>query len=130
MALSPRKWQTSGEVDFLLWITLGISGREPRHALHGQERGSRYPTGVSISIIGRRDVDCPICGAVAERTATAIDRVSIACPICGEFDVARTVVASGQLQGLALEERLHVLDKARRSADPSARPMITPYLLA
>jgi hypothetical protein len=75
-------------------------------------------------------MDCPICGAVAERIALPIDCVSVACPICGEFDVASTVVASGQLQGLALEERRDVLDKARRSAEPSARPMITPYLLA
>jgi hypothetical protein len=75
-------------------------------------------------------MDCPICGVVAERIATTIDRVSIACPIDGEFDVASSVIASGQLQGLALEERLDLLDKARRSAEPGARPMITLYLLA
>ncbi len=75
-------------------------------------------------------MDCPICGAVAERIVPIIDRVSIACSMCGEFDVASTVFASGQLQGLTLEERADVLDKARRSAEPGARPMITPYLLA
>jgi hypothetical protein len=75
-------------------------------------------------------VDCPICGAVAEKIATIIDRVSIACPMCGEFDVASSVMASGQLQGLTLEERADVLDKAQRSAEPGARPMITPYLFA
>jgi hypothetical protein len=75
-------------------------------------------------------MDCPICGAVAERITTTIDTVSIACPVCGEFDVASSVIASGQLQGLALEQRTDVLDQARRSAVPGARPMITPYLLA
>ncbi len=74
-------------------------------------------------------MDCPICGAIAERIATAIDGLSIACPMCGEFDVASSVLASGQLQALAPEERANVLDKAQRSAQPGARPMITPYLL-
>ena len=75
-------------------------------------------------------MDCPICGAVAERSATAIDGLSIACPMCGEFDVASSIIASGQLRGLAPEERADVLGRARRSAEPGARPMITPYLLA
>jgi predicted RNA-binding Zn-ribbon protein involved in translation (DUF1610 family) len=77
-----------------------------------------------------KNMDCPICGAVAERIATAIDSVSIACPMCGEFDVASSVIASGQLQGLALEERADVLGRAQRSAEPGARPLITAYLLA
>jgi predicted RNA-binding Zn-ribbon protein involved in translation (DUF1610 family) len=84
----------------------------------------------SISISRRQVMDCPICGLIAERIATAIDGVSIACPMCGQFDIASSVIASGQLQGLALEERADVLGRARRSAEPGARPMITPYLLA
>jgi hypothetical protein len=75
-------------------------------------------------------MDCPICGAIAERLPTAIDSVGIACPLCGEFDIASSVIASGQLQGFAPEERAHVLRRAQRSAEPGARPMITPYLLA
>jgi hypothetical protein len=75
-------------------------------------------------------MDCPICGAVAERIATTYDSVGIACPMCGEFDVASSVIASGQLQGLAVGERADVLGRAQRSAEPGARPMITPYLLA
>ena len=75
-------------------------------------------------------MDCPICGATAQRIATAIDSVGIACPMCGEFDVASSVIASGQLQGLAPEERAHVLGRAQRSAEPGTRPMISPYLLA
>jgi hypothetical protein len=74
-------------------------------------------------------MDCPICGAVAEIAAT-IHGLSVACPMCGEFDVTSSVIASGQLQGLAPEERADVLDKAQRSAQPGSRPMITPYLLA
>jgi hypothetical protein len=76
------------------------------------------------------NMDCPICGAIAERIATTIDGVSIGCPMCGEFDVASSVIASGQLQGLEMEERADVLGRAQRSAEPGARPMITPYLLA
>jgi hypothetical protein len=74
-------------------------------------------------------MDCPICGAIAERIATTIECVGIACPMCGQFDVASSVIASGQLQGLALEERADVLWRAQRSAEPGARPVITPYLL-
>jgi hypothetical protein len=75
-------------------------------------------------------MDCPICGAIAERIRTTIDGVSIVCPMCGEFDVASSVMATGQLRKLDLEQRGDVLDKARRSAQPGARPVITPYLLA
>jgi hypothetical protein len=48
-------------------------------------------------------MDCPICGAIAERIATTIGGVSIGCPMCGEFDVASSVIASGQLQGLEMD---------------------------
>ena len=77
-----------------------------------------------------QDMDCPICGAIAERIRTTIDGVSIVCPMCGEFDVASSVMATGQLQRLELEQRGDVLDKARRSAEPGVRAVITPYLLA
>jgi|SRR6267154_4053463 predicted RNA-binding Zn-ribbon protein involved in translation (DUF1610 family) len=77
-----------------------------------------------------QDMDCPICGAIAERIRTTIDGVSIFCPMCGEFDVASSVMATGQLQRLELEQRGDVLDKARRSAEPGVRAVITPYLLA
>jgi hypothetical protein len=50
--------------------------------------------------------------------------------MCGEYDVASAVLATGQLQKLEPEKRGDVLDKARRSAEPGARPVITPYLLA
>ena len=75
-------------------------------------------------------MDCPICGAIAEQIRTTIDGVSIVYPMCGEFDVASSVMATGQLRKLELEQRGDVLDKARRSAQPGARPVITPYLLA
>jgi hypothetical protein len=73
-------------------------------------------------------MDCPICGAIAERIRTTIG-VTIICPMCGEFDVASSVMATGQLQRLELQQRGDVLDKARRSAEPGIRPVITPYLL-
>ena len=77
-----------------------------------------------------QDMDCPICGAVAEQIRTTIGNVTIICPMCGEFDVASSVMATGQLQRLELEQRGDALDKARRSAEPGVRAVITPYLLA
>ena len=75
-------------------------------------------------------MNCPVCGANAEQIMSATDGVSIVCPMCGEFDVASSVMATGQLQRLEPDQRGDVLDKARRSAEPGARPVITPYLLA
>ncbi len=75
-------------------------------------------------------MDCLICGANAEQIPTTGDVVSIVCPMCGEYDVSGSVIASGQLRRLPLEERGNVLGKAKRSTPPGARPMITPYLLA
>jgi hypothetical protein len=75
-------------------------------------------------------MDCLICGADAEQISTSGDVVGIVCPMCGEYDVSGSVIASGQLRRLPLEERGDLLSKARRSAVPGARPMITPYLLA
>jgi hypothetical protein len=74
-------------------------------------------------------MDCPICGAIAEQIRTTID-VTIICPMCGEFDVARSVMATGQLEKLEPDQRGDVLDKARRAAQPGVRPVITPNLLA
>ncbi len=59
---------------------------------------------------------CP----VATTELATSDGVSIVCPMCGEFE----------LQKLEPDQRGDVLDKARRSAQPGARPVITPYLLA
>jgi hypothetical protein len=75
-------------------------------------------------------MDCFICGANAEQIPTTIDRLSIFCPMCGEYDVSSSVLTTGQLQKLDWEQRGDVLDKARRSAEPGARPMITDYMLA
>src|SRR5258707_7671 len=94
------------------------------------------PSSRLISARGRpsqpasHDMDCPICGAIAEQIRTTIASVTIICPMCGEFDVASSVMATGQLQKLEPDQRGDVLDKARRSAQPGARPVITPYLLA
>jgi hypothetical protein len=75
-------------------------------------------------------MDCPICGAIAEQIQTTIDSVTIVCPMCGEFEVASSVIATGQLRKLEPDQRGDVLDRARRSAQPGARPVITLYLLA
>lgn len=73
-------------------------------------------------------MECPICAAIADSSATAIDGISVVCHV-REFDVARSVIASGQLQNLALEERANVLNMTRRSAEPGGRAMITPTCL-
>jgi hypothetical protein len=73
-------------------------------------------------------MNCPICGANAEQVSATIHSVSIRCPVCGEYDVSGSVVAK-QLQTLEPEQRRDVLDKAKRSAEPGARPVITTYLL-
>jgi hypothetical protein len=75
-------------------------------------------------------MECPICGAHAEKIATAIGSVSIACPMCGEFDIASSVMATGQLRSLKPEQLSDVFRQAQRSAEPGARPMITSYLVA
>jgi predicted RNA-binding Zn-ribbon protein involved in translation (DUF1610 family) len=78
---------------------------------------------------GVKAMNCPVCGANAEQIATTIDSVSINCPTCGEYDIARSVLAAEQLQRLEPQERRDALDKAKRSAEPGTRPMITTYLL-
>ena len=75
-------------------------------------------------------MNCPVCGASAEQIPATIDGVSIVCPECGEYDVSSSIIATGQWQRLEPEERGDTLNKAKRSALPGARPMITPYLLA
>ena len=75
-------------------------------------------------------MNCPVCGANAEQIMSATDGVSIVCPMCGEYDVSSSVLATEQLQRLEPEERANALNKAKRSALPGARPMITTNLIA
>jgi hypothetical protein len=75
-------------------------------------------------------MNCLICGANANRIAITTENLTIACPRCGEYDISLSVIASGQMQQLEPEQRRDVLDKAKRSALPGARPLIRPYLLA
>jgi hypothetical protein len=49
---------------------------------------------------------------------------------CCETAVAGSVIATEQLQRLEPDERDDVLNRAKRVAQPSARPMITTNLLA
>lgn len=74
-------------------------------------------------------MDCPICGAIAAHISTALHYVGFTCPLCGDFNVATSVLASGQLQTLPIERRGEVLGMARRAAAPRERPMITSYML-
>jgi len=50
--------------------------------------------------------------------------------MCGEYDVASSVLATEQLQRLEPEQRGNALTKAKRLAQPGARPMITTNLIA
>jgi hypothetical protein len=75
-------------------------------------------------------MNCPVCGANAEQIMSTTDGVSIVCPMCGEYDVSSSVLATEQLQRLEPEERGNALNKAKRSALPGDRPMITTNLIA
>jgi hypothetical protein len=58
-----------------------------------------------------------------------MESMSINCSTCGEYDIAGSVLATGQLERLDAEERRGALELAKRSAQPGDRPMITTYLL-
>jgi len=75
-------------------------------------------------------MDCPICGAIAEQIWTTIAGVTIICPMCGEFDVASSVMATGQLQKLEPDQRGDVLTKRGVRRSRALALVITPYLLA
>ncbi len=75
-------------------------------------------------------MSCPVCGANAEQITSTIDGVSIVCPMCGEYDISSSVLTTEQWQRLEPEERCDVLDEAKRSAQPGARPVITTNLIA
>ena len=74
-------------------------------------------------------MNCPVCDANAEQIASTIHGMSIACPTCGEYDISSSVLAE-DWQRLEPEERCDALNKAKCSAQPGARPMITAYLFA
>jgi predicted RNA-binding Zn-ribbon protein involved in translation (DUF1610 family) len=131
MAGLSRKCQIGGKVNFVVVDNIRDTLTETDSALLGYRHGNRHLTGIVFYLNQRRqDMDCPICGTIAERVAATSDSVGVACPMCGEFDIASSVIATGQLRRLALQERADVLWRAQRSAEPGARPMITPYLLA
>ena len=75
-------------------------------------------------------MNCPVCGANAERIMSTSEGVTIACPMCGKYDVSSSVLATEQLQRLEPEARGEALSKAKRCALPGARPTITTNLLA
>jgi hypothetical protein len=75
-------------------------------------------------------MNCPVCGAKAEHITSTIDGVTVVCPVCGEYDIATSVLATEQLQRLEPNKRGDALIKAKRSAQPGDRPMITTNLLA
>jgi hypothetical protein len=70
---------------------------------------------------------CPVCGDAAEEIRTTFDGKSIRCPQCGEYDISGTLFDSGDFQKLGTEERRAALAKAKRTAQPGKRPMITTY---
>ena len=72
-------------------------------------------------------MNCLVCGAKADLIDVAIDGVSIACPRCGEYAVSSSAITFEKLEP---EQRRDALARAKRSAQPGSRPMITTYLLA
>jgi hypothetical protein len=75
-------------------------------------------------------LNCPVCSEDAEQIPITSGGIRIVCAICGEYDISSSVIATGQWQRLEQEERGDALSRAKRSAQPGARPVITPYLLA
>lgn len=75
-------------------------------------------------------MDCPVCGTKAEDiTVQTFDGKTVRCPNCGDYDISGSVYDAGALQRREPEERRGALDKAKRSAHPGKRPMITSYCL-
>ncbi len=68
------------------------------------------------------NVNCPVCDANIERISTTFDGVTIVCPVCGEYDISNSVLAAQRWQRLEPEERCHVLNEAKRSAQLGAPP--------
>jgi hypothetical protein len=75
-------------------------------------------------------MNCPVCNANAEQIAATIDGMGIICPTCGEYDFSNSVLAAEDWQRLGPDERCDVLDKAKLSAQPGVRPIVTSNLLA
>jgi hypothetical protein len=97
-------------------------------------RRGRQPTRWSHTKIAMEldmdSMDCPVCGTNTEEISTTADGLRIVCSTCGEYDISSAVLGSEQWQRLDTEGRCDVLDDAKRSAQPNARPMIATYLLA
>jgi hypothetical protein len=75
-------------------------------------------------------MNCPVCHAGVEQIMSTNNGLSIVCPMCGAYDISSSVLITEQWQRLEPEERCDVLDEAKRSAQPGARPMITTNLIA
>ena len=75
-------------------------------------------------------MNCPVCGDTAEDiTSPTFDGKSIRCTTCGDYDISGSIYDPGTLLKLEPDERKRALDKAKRSARPGQRPMITSYNL-
>ena len=74
-------------------------------------------------------MECLVCGADAGQIPASIGRLGVVCPVFGEYDIETAVIAAGQWRTLEPEQRRDILDKAKRSAQQGARPLIGSYLL-
>ena len=73
-------------------------------------------------------IPCPVCEDPASNlTPPHFDGVIIRCDKCRDFEISG--MAFGKLQELDLLERIDVLRKAQKLAEPGARPTITGDLL-
>jgi hypothetical protein len=74
-------------------------------------------------------MECLVCGGDAEQILSRAGRIGVACRVCGEYELETAVITSGQWRSLEPKRRRDILDEAKRSAQPGARPLIRPYLL-
>jgi hypothetical protein len=113
-------------------LALAISRGRPRRTFtvpRGQSAGSMSHTKIAMEL-EMDDMDCPVCGTNTEEISTTADGLRIVCSTCGEYDISSAVLGSEQWQRLDPEERRDILEDAKRSAQPSARAVITTHLLA
>jgi uncharacterized Zn finger protein len=67
-------------------------------------------------------MDCPICGKDAEDiTVVDFDGKNIRCKSCGDYDISGTVYDTGKLAEIEPNQRLAVLNKAKRFAGAGRR---------
>lgn len=65
---------------------------------------------------------CPVCNRPADLQPKTGDREHVDCPNCGTYDVSESEI--DKFRSRTHHERKQMLERAKRNAEPGARPMI------